>query len=51
MHNNRAPTISIHGKRNAFPLRLNTPNDTIQASWNDLQLSFLAFSLRSFFGV
>jgi len=40
LHNNKAPTLSVH---NAFALCSITPNDYVQASWNDLQFSFFAF--------
>jgi len=43
MHNNKAPTLSVHRIHNAFPLCPITPNDSVQASWNDLQLSFFCF--------
>jgi len=42
MHNNKAPTLSVHRIHNAFPLCSIIPNDSVQACWNDLQLSFFA---------
>jgi len=38
----RHTTLSVHIIRNAFPLRSINPNDSVQASWNDLPLSFFA---------
>ena len=43
MHNNKAPTLSVHRIHNAFLLCSITPNGSVQASWNDLQFSFFAF--------
>jgi len=42
MHNNKAPTFSVHSIHIAFPLCSITPNDSVQAPWNDLQYSFFA---------
>jgi len=41
MHTNNAPTLSAH--RYIMLLRAITSNDSVQASWSDLQSSFFAF--------
>jgi len=49
MHNDKVPTLSIHRIYNAFPLHSITPNDYVQAFWNDPQYLFFAFfAIRPF---